>query len=65
MSGELSGKRIAFLVATSGVEQVERTAPWHAVEAAGAEPVLIAPEKEPVQAVNHDLEIGDTTRLMP
>jgi protease I len=60
MSNELSGQRIAFLVANSGVEQVELTAPWQAVEAAGGEPVLIAPEKETVQAVNHDLELADT-----
>jgi protease I len=57
---ELTGRRIAFLVANSGVEQVELTTPWHAVEAAGGEPVLVAPEKAPVQAVNHDVEIADT-----
>jgi protease I len=60
MSNELSGQRIAFLVANSGVEQVELTTPWQAIETAGGEPVLIAPEKETVQAVNHDLELADT-----
>jgi protease I len=60
MSSELAGKRIAFLVANAGVEQVELTSPWQAVQDAGGEPVLIAPEKDPVQAVNHDLELGDT-----
>jgi protease I len=60
VSNELSGQRIAFLVANSGVEQVELTTPWQAVEAAGGEPVLIAPEKDTVQAVNNDLELGDT-----
>jgi protease I len=60
MSNELSGQRIAFLVANSGVEQVELTRPWQAVKAAGGEPVLIAPDKDTVQAVNHDLEIADT-----
>jgi len=60
MSNELSGKRIAFLVANSGVEQVELTTPWQAVKDAGGEPVLIAPERDKVQAVNNDLELGDT-----
>jgi protease I len=29
---ELKGKRIAFLMANEGVEQVELTEPWKAVE---------------------------------
>jgi protease I len=60
MAGTLSGKRIAFLVANTGVEQVELTKPWQAVRDAGGEPVLIAPEKGTVQAVNGDIEKGDT-----
>jgi protease I len=60
MAADLSGKRIAFLVANSGVEQVELTSPWKAIEGAGGEPVLIAPEKGGVQAVHHDLEKGET-----
>lgn len=60
MADELSGKRIAFLVANAGIEQVELTSPWAAVEDAGGEPVLIAPERDSVQAVNHDIEKGDT-----
>lgn len=60
MAAELAGKRIAFLVANVGVEQVELTSPWQAVEQAGGEPVLLAPEKEPVQAMNGDVEKGDT-----
>jgi protease I len=60
MSNELAGRRIAFLVANAGVEQVELTTPWQAVQDAGGEPVLLAPEKDPVQAVHHDLEQGDT-----
>jgi protease I len=58
MSNELAGKRIAFLVANVGVEQVELTSPWQAVKDAGGEPVLLAPEKEPVQTVNHDSELA-------
>ena len=60
MSEELTGKRVAFLVANSGVEQVELTTPWQALRDAGAETVLIAPEKDTVQAFNHDVEPGDT-----
>src|SRR5690242_19564212 len=59
MANELSGKKIAFLVAMEGIEQVELTSPWEAVEAAGGEPVLVAPERGKVQAYNH-LDKGDT-----
>ena len=40
MATVLSGKTIAF-VATDGVEQVELTEPWRAVEEAGATPLLL------------------------
>ena len=60
MTDELSGKTIAFLVANSGVEQVELTTPWEAVEKAGGTPVLVAPEKDTVQAFNNDVEKADT-----
>ena len=50
---QLSGMRIAFLVAQEGVEEVELTEPWKAVERAGAKPELIAPEGGEVQAFNH------------
>jgi protease I len=53
-------KRVAFLMANSGVEQVELTTPWEAVEKAGAQPVLIAPEEGKVQAMNNDVEQADT-----
>ena len=56
---ELSGKRIAFLVAQEGVEEVELTKPWEAVKEAGGAPVLIAPESGEVQAFNH-LDKGST-----
>ena len=59
MSEKLSGKRIAFLVANEGVEQVELAEPAKAVREAGAEADLIAPADEPVQAFNH-LDKGDT-----
>jgi protease I len=56
---ELKGKRIAFLMANEGVEQVELTEPWKAVEDAGGQPVLVAPEAGQVQAFNH-LDKADT-----
>jgi protease I len=56
---ELDGKRIAFLVANEGVEQVELTEPWKAIEQAGAQPELISLKKGKVQAFNH-LDKGDT-----
>jgi protease I len=59
MSDKLSGKRIAFLVANEGVEQVELVEPARALREADAEVDLIAPADEPVQAFNH-LDKGDT-----
>jgi protease I len=56
---KLRGKRIAFLVANEGVEQVELTKPWEAVKAAGGTPELVAVEDGEVQAFNH-LDKGDT-----
>ena len=59
MSDQLQGKKIAILVANEGAEQVELTEPWKAVEEAGAEVELLAPEAGEVQAFNH-LDKGDT-----
>jgi len=58
MATELAGKTIAFL-ATEGVEQVELTEPWKAVEAAGGKAELVSLEGGEVQAFNH-LDKGDT-----
>jgi protease I len=58
MAANLSGKTIAFL-ATDGVEQVELTEPWAAVERAGGRPELVALEAGEIQGVNHD-EKGDS-----
>jgi protease I len=55
----LTGKRIAFLVSNEGIEQVELTEPWQAVEKAGGSPVLVAPEPGKVQAFEH-LDKADT-----
>jgi protease I len=59
MAKDLSDAKVAFLVANEGVEQVELTEPWKAVEAAGAQPVLVAPESGEVQAFDH-LDKADT-----
>jgi protease I len=53
MAAELQGKRIAFLVAQEGMEEVELTEPWKAVEQAGGVPELVAPNDGEVQAFNH------------
>jgi protease I len=59
MAAALSGHRVAFLVANEGIEQVELTEPWKAVEAGGGTPVLVAPEAGEAQAFNH-LDKADT-----
>ncbi|MBO0747423.1 MAG: type 1 glutamine amidotransferase, partial [Acidimicrobiaceae bacterium] len=48
--------RVAFLMANSGVEQVELTRPWEEVTRSGGRPELIAPEPGEVQAFNHDVD---------
>jgi len=48
----LDGQRIAF-VATDGVEQVELTDPWKAVEEAGGKPELVSIEPGEIQGFNH------------
>jgi protease I len=56
---ELNGAQVAFLVANEGVEQIELTEPWKAIESAGGLPRLIAPKAGSVQAFNH-LDKADT-----
>jgi protease I len=56
---DLQGKQIAFLVANEGIEQVELTEPWRAVQQAGGTPRLIAPKSGQAQAYNH-LDKADT-----
>ncbi len=53
MSNELEGKTIAFLTANEGVEEIELTAPWAAIQDAGGIPILIAPHIGVVQSMNH------------
>jgi protease I len=59
MTEQLSGRTIAVLVATEGVEQVELTEPVEALRGAGATVELIAPERGDIQAFNH-LDKADT-----
>jgi protease I len=56
---DLNGRTIAFLVAPEGIEQVELTEPWAAVEKAGGTPRLLSTASGEVQAFHH-LDEGDT-----
>ena len=58
MADRLNGKRVAFL-ATHGVEQIELTEPWKAVEQEGGEPELISLEEGEIQGFEH-LDKGET-----
>ena len=53
MANELTGKRVAILVA-AGFEQVEMTEPRKALDQAGAKTTLISLEGGKVQGANHD-----------
>jgi protease I len=59
VANELQGKKIAFLVAPEGVEQVELTEPWEAVKNAGGTPQLLSTDSGEIQAFNH-LDKGET-----
>jgi protease I len=50
---QLQGRRVA-IVATDGVEQVELTEPKKALDAAGAQTVVIAPKGRTIKAWQHD-----------
>ncbi|MEO5745382.1 MAG: type 1 glutamine amidotransferase domain-containing protein [Terracoccus sp.] len=55
-------KKVAFLVAAEGIEQVELTEPWKAVVDSGHEAVLVSPDSGEVQMFNH-LDKGDTKKV--
>jgi protease I len=59
MSEPLQGQHVAFLVAPEGIEQVELTEPWQAVQQAGGTPELISVQPGTVQAYHH-LDQADT-----
>ena len=59
MANELTGRRVAILAA-SGVEQVEYEQPRRAVEDAGAVATLVSIDTGDIQAMNGDINKGDT-----
>ena len=59
MADELQGQKIAILAA-DGVEQVELEEPRRAAEAAGAETELLSIHSGEIQAMNSDINKGDT-----
>jgi len=59
MAGELDGLRVA-IIATNGVEQAELEQPRSAVDGAGARSTLISLSTDPLQAMNSDIDKGDT-----
>jgi protease I len=61
VANKLDGKRIAF-IATDGVEQVELTEPWKAVEEAGATPELLSIDTGEIEAWNH-FDKGDKFKV--
>jgi protease I len=58
MGEKLKDKKVAFL-ATDGVEQVELTEPWKAVEQEGGQPELVSLEEGEIQGFEH-LDKADT-----
>ncbi len=52
MTQTLNGRQVAFL-ATDGVEAIELSRPWGAVEAAGAVPNLISIDAGRIQGFDH------------
>ena len=50
---DLSGKTIAFLVAPEGVEEIELTEPWQAIEEADGTPRLLSTKSGRIQAFRH------------
>jgi protease I len=59
VSQDLTGKTVAFLVAPEGIEQIELTEPWKAVQEAGGTPKLVSTQAGEVQAFEH-LDKADT-----
>src|SRR5690242_7520055 len=55
----INGTPVAFLVAKEGIEQVELTEPWRAVQQAGGTPRLVSVEPGTVRGYHH-LEPADT-----
>lgn len=56
---KLAGQTIAFL-ATSGVEQIELTSPWEAVQEAGGQPRLVSLDAGTITAMQGDWDHADS-----
>jgi len=63
MSQLLAGKKVAFLVATEGVEQIELTDPWDALVAEHAQPSIVSTKSGTIQAFNHLDKAGELIRI--
>lgn len=61
-TAKVMAKKIAFLTASEGVEKVELTDPWAAVEQAGHQPELLSVSSGEVQLFEH-LDKADTQRV--
>ena len=59
MAASLNGAKVAFLVAPDGIEQVELTRPWQAVQDAGGTPELVSTQSGSAQG-RDGLEKADT-----
>ena len=60
MADELSGRKVAILLAPVGTEQVEFTEPKKAVEEAGAAVDVVGIETGEAQTMNSDVNPGET-----
>ncbi|WP_224269016.1 type 1 glutamine amidotransferase domain-containing protein [Haloprofundus salinisoli] len=60
MADELTDTNVALFIAQRGTEQVEFTEPKQAVEDAGATVDVVSSETDEAQAVNNDLDEGDS-----
>jgi protease I len=58
----MTTSKVAFLVAGEGIERVELTEPWAALEDAGYQPVLVSPAEDEVQLFDH-LDKADTQKV--
>jgi protease I len=59
MAATLEGKRIAFLAAPEGAEQIEVTTPWERIRRAGAQVEMLSLQPGEIQMFNH-LDRGNT-----
>ncbi len=58
MAHDLTGKKVAFLIAEKGTEDIELVEPMRAVLEAGADTVLVGPKEGKATTRNNDLEPG-------